>query len=51
MFHWLKLNHASIYKLTTGKVIAIETTGPSSGVEGGAAPHEPLGLCEEEVMT
>lgn len=45
------MNHVPIYKLITGKVIAMETTGPSSGMEGGAAPHEPLGLCEEEVMT
>lgn len=45
------MNHVAIYKLITGKVIAIETTGPTSGVEGGVASHEPPGLCDEEGIT
>lgn len=32
-------------------MIAVETTGPTSGVEGQAASREALGLCVEEGIT
>lgn len=50
-FYWSQKSHVPIYKLIIGKGIAIETTGPTSGVEGGAASHKALGLCMEEVIT
>lgn len=42
------MSHLLISELMMGNVITIETTSPTSGVEGGAAPQEARGLSGEE---